>query len=155
MQVGEKATSSGQSFANNHSNRSRAKWTPITPRGRHPHRCDYLVPGAEDPSGEHEQVAHGDQTGPDEQGEEAQHPLEDWLDADQDEDGQEEEEGGGDRDEERQVVLNVLGAEGGGGKETSKQALGLSPDTSEKRHHAFQSICGLKVQVQPSVVDSS
>lgn len=69
----------------------------------------YLVPGAEDPSGEHEQVTHGDQTGPDEQGEEAEHPLEDRLDADEDEDGQEEEEGGGDRDQERQVVLCVLG----------------------------------------------
>lgn len=87
-------------------------------------RCVYLVPGAEYPSGEHEEVAHGDQTGPDEQGEEAEHPLKDRLDADEDEDGQEEEEGGGDCDQERQVVLCVLGGggEGGGGeREMSKQ----------------------------------
>lgn len=132
MRGGEKPTSGGRSLANNQSRRSHAKLTPITPRCGHRHWCDYLVPGAEDPSGEHEQVAHGDQTGPDEQGEEAEHSLEDRLDADQDEDGQEEEEGGGDRDEERQVVLCVLG-EGGGEKETSEQALGSEPDAKTSR----------------------
>lgn len=71
----------------------------------------YLVPGAEYPSREHEQVTHGDQTGPYQEREEAEHPLEDRLDADEYEDGQEEEEGGGNRDQERQVVLYVLGAE--------------------------------------------
>lgn len=68
----------------------------------------YLVPGAENPSGEHEQVTHGDQTGPYKEREEPEHPLEDRLDADQDEDGQEEEEGSGNRDQEGQVVFCIL-----------------------------------------------
>ena len=72
------------------------------------HTHTYLVPGTQYPSGEHEEVTHGNQTRPDEEGEETQHPLEDRLDAYQDEDGEEEEECGGDCDQEHQVVLVVL-----------------------------------------------
>lgn len=71
----------------------------------------YLVPRTESASREHEQVAHGDQTGPYQQREEAQHPLEDRFNADEDEDWQEEEERCGHRNQERQVVLCVLKTE--------------------------------------------
>lgn len=60
--------------------------------------CFYLVPGTEDPSGEHEQVTHGDKTRPYQEGEEAEHTLENGLDADENEDGQEEEKGRRHRD---------------------------------------------------------
>lgn len=116
------------------------KKTPIRVEHRRPLRSDYLVPGTEDPSGEHEEVAHGDQTRPDEQGEEAEHPLKDRLDADQDEDGQEEEECGGDGDEERQVVLGILGEEGGREKKESSNwsRFKLSHDTSVKRRQLLE-----------------
>lgn len=68
----------------------------------------YLVPGTELAPGEHEQVAHGDQTGPCQEREETQHPLENRFNADEDEDGQEEEQSSGNRYQERQVILRVL-----------------------------------------------
>lgn len=72
----------------------------------------YLVPWTEYPSWEHEQVTHGDQTGPYKKGEEAEHPLEDRFYADEDEDGKEEEKSSRHRDEECQVVLRFLDREG-------------------------------------------
>ena len=72
------------------------------------HTFIYLVPWTEYPSWEHEQVTHGDQTGPYKEREEAEHPLEDGLNADKYEDGQEQEKSGGHRDQEGQVVLCIL-----------------------------------------------
>jgi len=71
----------------------------------------YLVPRAQRSPREHEQVTHGDQTGPYQKREEAQHPLEDRLNTDEDEDGQEEEESSRNCYQERQVVLCVLEAD--------------------------------------------
>ena len=73
------------------------------------HTFIYLIPGAEYPSWEHEQVTHGDKTGPYKEWKEAEHPLKDRLNADEDEDGQEKEESSGNCDQERQVVLCILG----------------------------------------------
>lgn len=72
----------------------------------------YLVPGTDDPSKEHEEVAHCHKAGPDYQGEKPQELLEDRLDADQDENRQEDGQGGGNGDEERHVVLDVLRGHG-------------------------------------------
>lgn len=45
--------------------------------------CPYLVPRADDSSKEHEEVSHGQQAGPDEEGEESQKLLKHSLDAHQ------------------------------------------------------------------------
>lgn len=68
----------------------------------------HLVPRTDDPSGEHEEVTHGNQAAPDEQGEEAEELLKDRLDADQDEDGEEDGQCSGHSDEEGYVVLHGL-----------------------------------------------
>lgn len=49
----------------------------------------HLVPGTDDPSGEHEKVTHGNQAAPDEQGEDTEELLEDGFDADENENGEE------------------------------------------------------------------
>lgn len=68
----------------------------------------HLVPRTDDPSKEHEEVTHGNQAAPDEQREEAEELLEDGLDTDEDEDGEEDDQCGGHGDEEGHVVLYVL-----------------------------------------------
>ena len=76
------------------------------------HADTHLIPGTKNASSEHEEVSHGDQTGPYKEREEAEHPLEDGLYTDEDEDGQEEEEGGWHGDQECQVFLHVLQGRG-------------------------------------------
>lgn len=68
----------------------------------------HLVPRTDDPAVEHEEVTHGNQTAPDEQGKEAKKLFEDGLDAHKDEDGEENGQGRGHSDDEGHVVLHVL-----------------------------------------------
>lgn len=68
----------------------------------------YLIPGTNDATEKHEEVAHGDQAGPDDQGEEAQELLKNWLDANEDEDAEEDGQRRGDGNHKGDVRLDVL-----------------------------------------------
>lgn len=68
----------------------------------------HLVPRTDNPSREHEEVSHGNQATPDEQGEEAEELLENSLDADKNKDGEEDGHRGGNSDEECNVIFHSL-----------------------------------------------
>lgn len=68
----------------------------------------HLVPWTDDPTIEHKEVTHGNQTAPDEQGKKAEKLFEDWLDADEDEDGEKNGQSCGHSHDEGHVVLHVL-----------------------------------------------
>lgn len=72
------------------------------------HFLPYLIPGTYDAAEKHEEVAHGDQAGPDHQGEEAQELLKDWLNADEDEDAEEDGQRRGDGNHKGDVSLDIL-----------------------------------------------
>ncbi|KAL0165483.1 hypothetical protein M9458_037327, partial [Cirrhinus mrigala] len=61
-----------------------------------------------DPTEEHEEVTHGNQTAPDEQGEEAEKLFEDRLNAHEDEDGEENGQSCGHGHDEGHVLLHGL-----------------------------------------------
>lgn len=71
-------------------------------------RRSYLIPGADDASKKHEEVAHGDQAGPDDQGEDAQELFEDRFNADQDKDAEEDGKRSGNGDHKGDVSLDIL-----------------------------------------------
>lgn len=91
------------------------------------HFLPYLIPGTNDATEKHEEVAHGDQAGPDHQGEEAQQLLKHWLDANQDKDAEEDGQRRGNGNHEGDVSLDVLPR---GGEEEKKQP-GLSWEVSK------------------------
>lgn len=68
----------------------------------------YLIPRTDDPSRKHKKVSHGNQAGPNDQGENTQKLLEDWLDADEHKNGQEDSQRCGHSDHKGHVVLDVL-----------------------------------------------
>lgn len=68
----------------------------------------HLVPWTDDPTEEHEEVTHGNQTAPDQQGEEAEKLFEDRLDADEDEDGEKNGQSCGHSHDEGHVILHGL-----------------------------------------------
>lgn len=72
------------------------------------HFFSYLIPGTNDAAKKHEEVAHGDQAGPDHQGKEAQELLKDWLYADEHKDAEEDDQCRGDGDHKGDVSLDVL-----------------------------------------------
>lgn len=71
----------------------------------------YLIPRADDPSRKHKKVTHGNQAGPDDQGEKTQKLLKDGLNADQYKHSQEDSQRRGDCDDKGHVVLNILETE--------------------------------------------
>lgn len=72
------------------------------------HLLPYLIPGTNDATEKHEEVAHGDQAGPDHQGEEAQEFLKHWLDANENEDAEEDCQSRRDGNHKGDVSLDVL-----------------------------------------------
>ncbi len=68
----------------------------------------YLIPGTDDSSKKHKEVTHGNQAGPDHQGENSEQLLEDGLDADQKKDSEENSQRSGDSDYKGDVILDIL-----------------------------------------------
>lgn len=68
----------------------------------------YLIPGTDDSSKKHKEVTHGNQAGPDHQGENTEQFLEDGLDADQNKDSEENSQCSGDSDYKGDVILDIL-----------------------------------------------
>lgn len=86
-------------------------WIKTTSGGSITH-SSYLIPGTDDASEKHKEVTHGNQTGPDHQGENPKQLLENGLDANQDEDGEENSQRSGDGDYEGDVILDILRRDG-------------------------------------------
>lgn len=71
-------------------------------------QLSYLIPGTDDSSKKHKKVTHGNQAGPDHQGENMEKLLEDGLDADQNKDSEENSQRSGDSDYKGDVILDIL-----------------------------------------------
>lgn len=76
----------------------------------------YLVPWTDDPARKHKKVTHGNQAGPDDQGENTQKLLEDRLNADKYKNSKKDSQRRGHSDYKGHMVLNVLK------KDTKKRA---------------------------------
>lgn len=68
----------------------------------------HLIPRTDDPARKHKKVTHGNQAGPDDQGENTQKLLEDGLNADEYKHSQEDSQRCGHSDYKGHMVLNVL-----------------------------------------------